>query len=133
MEIALPPGSDYDRRGFIGQNHVVQFYESEAFLCDAARADPPSRRRHERSLLETDGAHAIISPELRTPLHAMFGWSHIGSENGADDATRRRALEVIQRNARLQLHIVDPGLGQGATFTVGLPLFGLAGEDDRGH
>jgi signal transduction histidine kinase len=35
VEIAFPPGSDSDDRARIGQNHFVQFYESEAFLCEA--------------------------------------------------------------------------------------------------
>jgi signal transduction histidine kinase len=66
-----------------------------------------ARAQAEQASRLKDEFLAIISHELRTPLNAIFGWSHIGSESRVDDATRRRALEVIQRNARLQLHVVD--------------------------
>jgi signal transduction histidine kinase len=40
---------------------------------------------------------ATLSHELRTPLNAILGWS-VMLRNGADEATSRRALEVIERS-----------------------------------
>jgi signal transduction histidine kinase/ActR/RegA family two-component response regulator len=50
---------------------------------------------------------AALSHELRTPLNAILGWSHIVRDPQTDEATIRHALEVIQRNATLQVHLID--------------------------
>jgi len=50
---------------------------------------------------------ATLSHELRTPLNALLGWMHIMKMPSADDATRRRALESIERNARAQAVLIN--------------------------
>ena len=45
---------------------------------------------------------ATLSHELRTPLNALLGWMHIMKMPSADEPTRKRALESIERNARAQ-------------------------------
>ncbi|MBV9959753.1 MAG: response regulator, partial [Acidobacteria bacterium] len=50
---------------------------------------------------------ATVSHELRTPLTSMLGWVYMLRSSGLTEETRRRALEIIERNARLQAQIVD--------------------------
>ena len=50
---------------------------------------------------------ATLSHELRTPLNALLGWMHILKMPTADEATRRRALESIERNARAQAVLIN--------------------------
>ena len=50
---------------------------------------------------------ATLSHELRTPLNALLGWMHILKMPSADEATRKRALESIERNARAQSVLID--------------------------
>ena len=49
---------------------------------------------------------ATLSHELRTPLNAILGWAHLLQEPESDEETRRKALRTIERNARLQAHLV---------------------------
>jgi len=50
---------------------------------------------------------ATLSHELRTPLNALLGWMHILKMPSADDPTRKRALESIERNARAQAILIN--------------------------
>jgi signal transduction histidine kinase/ActR/RegA family two-component response regulator len=49
---------------------------------------------------------ATLSHELRSPLNAIVAWSHILRDPGLDPATVRRAVEVIDRNAKAQTQLV---------------------------
>ena len=49
---------------------------------------------------------ATLSHELRSPLNAIVAWSHILRDPGLDPATTRRAVEVIDRNAKAQTQLV---------------------------
>lgn len=51
---------------------------------------------------------ATLSHELRTPLNAIAGWAQLlRRESCTDPQTRKKGLEVIDRNARLQAQMVD--------------------------
>jgi signal transduction histidine kinase len=50
---------------------------------------------------------ATLSHELRTPLNALLGWMHILKMPTADETTRKRALESIERNARSQAVLIN--------------------------
>jgi PAS domain S-box-containing protein len=50
---------------------------------------------------------ALLSHELRTPLSAIVGWAHMLRSGGLDEATRNRAIETIDRNAKLQNQLIE--------------------------
>lgn len=50
---------------------------------------------------------AVLSHELRTPLNSMLGWSRLLQNRQLDAATTTRALETIERNARLQAQLIE--------------------------
>ena len=49
---------------------------------------------------------AMLSHELRTPLSAIAGWAHILREGGLEPAEAVRAIEVIDRNAKVQGQLI---------------------------
>jgi len=49
---------------------------------------------------------ATLSHELRTPLNAIAGWAYLLRSGTLDAVTAARALEIIDRNARVQGRLV---------------------------
>lgn len=47
-----------------------------------------------------------VSHELRAPLHAILGWSHL-LRDAKDERTLARAIDTIERNARSEARIVE--------------------------
>ena len=50
---------------------------------------------------------ALLSHELRTPLSAIVGWAHMLRTTELDEPTRARAVETIDRNAKLQNQLIE--------------------------
>jgi signal transduction histidine kinase len=68
--------------------------------AEEARAQAEAANRTKDEFLAT------LSHELRTPLNAIVGWVHLLRNGRLDEATARRALETIDRNARIQAQLV---------------------------
>jgi signal transduction histidine kinase len=54
-----------------------------------------------------DAFMATVSHELRTPLSSILGWAHLLKENALDEATLRRGIESIERNAKIQVQLIE--------------------------
>ena len=50
---------------------------------------------------------AMVSHELRNPLHAITGWTHLLRSGNLDAAKSSKALETIERNVHLQASLID--------------------------
>ncbi|HXE79117.1 MAG TPA: CHASE domain-containing protein [Vicinamibacterales bacterium] len=50
---------------------------------------------------------ATLSHELRTPLNAILGWTRMLRLGHLDEEKRTTALEVIERNARAQVQLIE--------------------------
>ncbi len=50
---------------------------------------------------------AVLSHELRSPLNPILGWSQLLRSRKLDEKTVNHALEIIERNARLQTRLIE--------------------------
>ncbi len=50
---------------------------------------------------------ATVSHELRTPLNSILGWARLLGEAKLDETTLRRGIETIQRNAEIQVQLIE--------------------------
>ncbi len=60
------------------------------------------RRRAEEANRAKDELLSVTSHELRTPLNAILGWSRMLLTGALDVVKQRRALETIERNAKIR-------------------------------
>lgn len=87
--------------------------EAVAFVLDLTdRKQLEQTLRHQAEELAEanrmkDEFLAVLSHELRTPLNSMLGWSRLLRTRQLDTATTARALETIERNARLQTQLIE--------------------------
>lgn len=60
---------------------------------------------------------AILSHELRTPLTSILGWAGMLGSAKMDAATTLHAISVINRNARMQVQMIDDLLDHARIIT----------------
>ena len=60
---------------------------------------------------------ATVSHELRTPLNSIIGWCHMIRSGRLDGTTVTRALETIERNAKVQAQLVEDILDVSRVIT----------------
>jgi PAS domain S-box-containing protein len=76
------------------REHVA--HEREALLADARAAN-----------VSKDEFLAVLSHELRSPLSSMLSWVALLKRGSLDVEKRVRAIETIERSARMQAQLVD--------------------------
>jgi PAS domain S-box-containing protein len=77
--------------------------EREKLLIEAQKA----RDEAERANQIKDDFLAVLSHELRTPLNPISGWAQILRGQSLDSERAQAGLATIERNARLQIQLVD--------------------------
>ncbi|HKQ74900.1 MAG TPA: ATP-binding protein, partial [Blastocatellia bacterium] len=84
------------------ERELLLLKESEARAeAEAARSEAEAANRSKDEFL------AIVSHELRSPLNAILGYNSMLREKPADEAQLKHCCDVIDRNARTQLQLIE--------------------------
>ncbi len=79
---------------------------NEQLLLSATRQHELTETAERANRLK-DEFLATLSHELRTPLTSILGWAEILGNSKLDPVATSRAIEVIRRNARIQVQMID--------------------------
>jgi len=93
--------------------------EERAERDEMLDAERTARISAQRATRIKDEFLAVLSHELRTPLSAIVGWTQIlrRQPSGMDPAQVQRAIEVIDRNARSQVQLINDLLDLSRVMT----------------
>ncbi len=93
--------------GYVGTVEDI----TERKAAEEARAqiirEQVARQEAEAANRVKDEFLATLSHELRTPLNSMLGWTQLLRSRKFDEKTTARALETIERNAKLQAQLIE--------------------------
>jgi PAS domain S-box-containing protein len=111
ISLTVSPVRDHEGQ-IIGASKIARDI-TERKRIEAERDEMLVRERQARSDAEIanrvkDEFLALLSHELRTPLNAILGWTDIlSSPKGQSPESTRHAIEVIQRNAKVQKRLIE--------------------------
>lgn len=66
-----------------------------------------ARQDAEAATLAKDEFICVVTHELRSPLNAIRGWSHVLRHSAELQPLQRKALDAIDRNTQAQVQLVD--------------------------
>jgi PAS domain S-box-containing protein len=102
-----------DDRGTQGIAFALDLTEQQQ-LTHAEAEREAALRENERLYHEAQEANRLkdefvtmLSHELRTPLNAVLGWLTMLKRGGLDAEQRDRAIEIIERNVRIQAQLLS--------------------------
>lgn len=108
VELSLAPVAD--EYGYYTHWISVQRDITDRKLAEEERTklfcEQLAREKAQADNRAKDDFIAWVSHELRTPLNSILGWSQILRKKELDE-TVGRAIEIINRNAKLQLQLIE--------------------------
>ncbi|MDX2242890.1 MAG: PAS domain S-box protein [Leptolyngbyaceae cyanobacterium bins.302] len=109
----------WDRGYLMRDEHhnIVRVVGSSTDISDRKQAEAEREKLLERERIAREQAEAanrikdeflaVLSHELRSPLNPILGWTKLLRTRKFDPATTDRALEIIERNAKLQTQLIE--------------------------
>jgi signal transduction histidine kinase len=121
--------ADYLSKQALGPDRLARSVRYAVAMAAAEQARRQALAREKAAREEAQAANrakdeflATLSHELRTPLNAILGWARLLAGGTLDQANTRRAIEIIERNSRLQAQLIDDLLDISRIITGNLRL-----------
>jgi signal transduction histidine kinase/ActR/RegA family two-component response regulator len=86
---------------------VREYRQMRDRAIEEAQERKRAQERAETANRVKDEFLAIVSHELRTPLNPILGWSQLIAQGKLSETNLKKALEAIERNAKLQSQLID--------------------------
>ena len=86
---------------------ITERKQTERERDNLLKSEQNARQSAEAANRNKDKFFALLSHELKTPLNPILGWSQILQKRSFSEATTKQALETIERNAKMQLQLID--------------------------
>jgi len=100
-----------DRGEVVGASKIVRdISENMRLAAERERllaSEQAARLEAERADAIKDEFLATVSHEVRTPLNAILGWTHLLQSGRLSADEVREGLEIIERNTRVQARIIE--------------------------
>ncbi|MBW4463595.1 MAG: PAS domain S-box protein [Nodosilinea sp. WJT8-NPBG4] len=99
------------------QGQIVQWFGTSTDIEELRRAQAQREQLLQQEQIAREAAEnanrikdeflAVLSHELRSPLNPILGWTQLLRSGNLDSARQMDALATIERNAKLQLQLIE--------------------------